>query len=362
MIYEDIVIIIPSLNPDNKLLNTLEELTKAGFKNIILVNDGSGHEYDSIFEIAVKENGVHLLKHSINLGQGRAYKTGFNYYLENFPNTIGVLQCDADGQHHIHDIIQCAELMRHNPYKFILGVREFKANGKNKVPFRSRFGNILTSWIFRYLCGLNIKDTQSGLKGIPKNMIPCLMETTGERFEYATSVLLNIKSRGYQLLQFGIKTIYIEDNASSHFKPIRDSIKIYATILKYSISSFVAVGMDFLLFNSFVKYWGGGKQFDVYTASILASIIAGIFNFLINKTLVFRSKGGVFKEICKYYTVSICRAIISAFCITNLLSILSWNIIIIKAIVDTILFFIVYYLQNTWVFKRVIRNDQNEGA
>lgn len=190
MIFDNIVIVIPCLNPDEKFLRTLQELTTHGFHHIIVVNDGSSEGYDCIFKEAVEKYQVVLLKHCINLGQGRACKTAYNYYYENYrKSAIGIVQCDADGQHHIEDIENCALLLAKHPDKFILGTRDFD---QKMVPFRSRFGNKCTSMVFRFLCGLKIEDTQSGLKGIPNIMIPALLETPGERFEYATSVLLKI--------------------------------------------------------------------------------------------------------------------------------------------------------------------------
>lgn len=68
--------------------------------------------------------------------------------------------------------------LRQNPEKFILGVRDFS---DKTIPFRSRFGNHCTTLVFRLFCGLDISDTQTGLKGIPVSFIPPLMETPGER-------------------------------------------------------------------------------------------------------------------------------------------------------------------------------------
>ena len=103
----EVVVIIPAYNPDDKLFMGLQKIIDKGFSKIIVVNDGSKEECCQIFEkvslLLQKVQGV-ILKHSVNLGQGRAYKTAFNYYLEHFSDTIGVIQCDADGQHHIDDV------------------------------------------------------------------------------------------------------------------------------------------------------------------------------------------------------------------------------------------------------------------
>lgn len=350
MKYDNIVIVIPCLNPDEKFLGTLQELTTHGFQRIIVVNDGSSKEYDNIFCEAVEKYHVDLLKHCINLGQGRACKTAYNFYYENYrESSVGIVQCDADGQHHIEDIEECASLLVKHPEKFILGTRDFN---NPIVPFRSRFGNKCTSAVFRFLYGLKISDTQSGLKGIPNFMIPTLLETPGERFEYATSVLLEIQKEWGDIYQYDIKTIYIEGNRSSHFKPLVDSYRIYKTILKYSIASLLAVCMDFLVFSLAVAVLGDSLQKYIYYASLAAGMTAGLFNFLINKKIVFGVSGNVRIQMIKYFFVNITRAVTSAFLIKQLLLVMNLNVVLLKVIVDTALFFVVYYVLHMWVFKR----------
>ena len=162
-------------------------------------------------------------------------KTAFNYFLSEtgkggrFSQAVGIIQCDCDGQHHVDDIDRCAELLCANPGKFILGVRDFSDRA---IPFRSRFGNRVTSFVFRIFAGMDLEDTQSGLRGIPAFFIPVLMEVPGERFEYASSCLLAAKKHKIEILQFPIRTIYINKNETSHFRPVKDSIRIYSLLFE----------------------------------------------------------------------------------------------------------------------------------
>ena len=158
-----VTIVIPVYNPDEKFTALLNALITNGYKNVIIINDGSQKSANPFFQEAEKL-GYTVLTHSINLGQVRAYKTGFNYYLSiSSDDSVGIIECDCDGQHSIADINKCAELLCNNPDKFILGVRSFSSS----VPFRSRFGNTVTSFIFKTMFNLDVKDTQTGLKGIP---------------------------------------------------------------------------------------------------------------------------------------------------------------------------------------------------
>lgn len=347
---DGIVLIIPAYNPDEKFIYFLDKLTGDGWKDIIVVDDGSKKECSKYFEKAVKQYGCQLVRHNVNLGQGRAFKSAFNYFVGKYlggADIIGVVECDCDGQHVLEDVNRCAELLRDNPNDFILGVRNF--NDKS-IPFRSRFGNKCTNLVFKIFCGIPIDDTQTGLKGIPKSFILKLIETPGERFEYASSVLIETKKSRVRILQFPIQTIYIDGNATSHFNPLKDSLRIYSLIFKYMISSLTTVLIDIAMFGVFIKVFWAAEN-GIFISSACAKIFSGIFNFWVNKKHVFKSGGRFFKEAVKYVLLCVCHIIVSSTLISVLVKYTRISSVIAKMIVDTILFFVVYYIQNMWVFK-----------
>ena len=121
----NIVILIPSLDPDHMLGKYVSGLIKAGFGKIVVVNDGSNKEYDHYFE-DLKDKGVTTLKHAVNQGKGRALKTGFHYILNTYSpeEVVGVVTADADGQHCVEDtVIVALQLAKDN--SFVLGSRDF---------------------------------------------------------------------------------------------------------------------------------------------------------------------------------------------------------------------------------------------
>lgn len=77
----DVVVIIPAYNPDEKFISFLQKLKDTGYSNVLVVDDGSREDTKYFFDIAKNEYNCHLVTHSINLGQGRAYKSAFNYFL-----------------------------------------------------------------------------------------------------------------------------------------------------------------------------------------------------------------------------------------------------------------------------------------
>ncbi len=347
---EDIVLIIPAYNPDDKFIQFLKALSDDGWREIIVVDDGSRPDTLHYFEEAESKYGAQIVRHYVNLGQGRAFKNAFNYFLGKYGSNegvIGVVECDCDGQHILKDVNRCAEILRKKPNSFVLGIRNFD---DKSIPFRSRFGNKMTNWVFRFFCGLNIKDTQTGLKGIPKNFVKELIEAPGERFEYASSVLLITKLKGVEIIQFPISTIYIDGNATSHFNPLKDSIRIYSLIFGYSLSSLTTVVIDFIAFYLFSRMFVANPN-SVYIAAALAKLFSGTYNFYVNKRHVFKSKGNWKRELLKYICLCALHVLISGTLISLLIRTTEMSSIIVKAIVDTILFFVIYYIQNIWVFN-----------
>lgn len=349
----DVVIMIPSYNPDEKFITFLMDLRNAGYEHIIVIDDGSGKNSSHFFEQAKRDFHCVIVSHSINLGQGRAYKSGFNYYLlqERYTNTIGIVQCDCDGQHKIEDVRRCAELLRENPEKFILGVRNFKLKG---IPFRSKIGNLFTSFVFQFFCGLNISDTQTGLKGIPRALIPILLEAPGERFEYASSVLLETQRSGRDILQYPIQTVYLDHNASSHFNPLWDSLRIYTLILKYLASSITSFVLDIGVYSLCIALLLNlTPTCYIILSTYFARIISCSYTFLVNKRFVFVNRSSSPTIPLKFTLIAILQATTSAAITSYLVSWggTHWNAILSKVVVDTILFFVSFQIQKGWVFK-----------
>lgn len=341
--YEKIVVVIPAYNPDEKLLDLLKQLQIAGFLHMILVNDGSSEDTDTIFQKAKEERGVHLLKHSVNLGKGRAYKTAFNYYIGQFPTSTGVVACDADGQHHIDDIRKCADMLLRYPDGIALGVRSFDMAG---ISFRSWFGNKCTSVVFRLFCGMDITDTQTGLKGIPNELTKIIIETPGERYEYETSVLLELHKRGVPVYQFDIKTIYIDENQSSHFHPLWDSIKIYRVILKYICASLVGTAVDYVVFLAL-----SGICKNIFILTYAGRVLSAVCNFTLNKKFVFQKKGNICGEVVKYMLLLFFSGTVSAVVVSWMHTSVHLQLLFAKMITETMLFFFNYYVQKKYIFK-----------
>lgn len=348
---EKVCIIIPSLDPDEKLIFTIEGLKKAGFSRFVVVNDGSDNEHLKFFP--KPDDNITLISYRKNRGKGHALKFAFNYIYENLKDIDCVVAIDGDGQHHPDDVVNCAlECINSGLEKVVLGCRNFNLSN---VPRRSRFGNKTTSFFFRFLCGMKISDTQTGLRAIPFPLLPTLITVKGERFEYETNMLLKFKQLDIPFTEVPIETLYFEDNKGSHFNIIRDSFSVYGFILTYVFSSMFSFVIDMLIFF-FVNLYG--KQFlgvsTILAATIIARAVSSVVNFNINRKRVFDAHMPLAKTIFRYYSIVIPQMLLSAgivyFLSIVILSSAGLNTLF-KLFTDMFLFFISYRFQQGWVFS-----------
>ncbi len=217
---ENPVILIPAYNPGQNMTDFIRELS-GYFGRIVVVDDGST-EGKALFDEIGGINGCKVLRHEINRGKGAALKTGFAFIGEK-----DTITADADGQHSIHDIVKVAKALASCRNGLVLGVREFKGD----VPFRSKFGNFWTRIFFFLLTGLDVKDTQTGLRGIPSGLIERIRAIEGDRYEYEMAMLADAKTHAEKPTLVTIDTIYRDNNASSHFRPLADTVRIYRTLI-----------------------------------------------------------------------------------------------------------------------------------
>lgn len=354
-LYRSVVIIIPSLNPDEKLLHLLADLQEAGFERLLVVNDGSSEDYDHYFAEARDRYACTVLTHAVNQGKGRALKTAFNYLLNDATPCLGAVTVDSDGQHRIADINAVAKETVENPDTLVMGCRDFSGNNPN-IPARSRFGNRTTSRAMKLLCGITLSDTQTGLRGFSPQIMRRFLATKGERFEYEMNMILDAHEAGIALREVPIETVYIEENRTSHFNPLLDSMRIYAVFVKFIATSFSSFLVDIVvytlllgLFNLIAPTWVTEQK--IIVAVYAARVVSGVFNFIMNKKTVFKSHGKTGRRLLKYCVLSVITATLSAYATSGLFNLTDWNPTFLKMIVDCLLFLLSFRVQRGWVFK-----------
>ena len=322
-------VVLPSLDPDEKLTAVIDGLLEYGFQDIILVNDGSREEKLHYFtDAAAAHPEITLLTHEVNRGKGAALKTAFSWFLANRPQGLGVVTVDGDNQHHPEDTRACAIHMLETG-RVTLGCRDFSLPD---VPPRSRFGNRTTSLVFKLFCGITLSDTQTGLRAIPRSAVEAFTQVYGDRFEYETNMLLAMKTDGIPFDEVTIRTVYIEEHKSSHFHWLRDSWRIYK--LSGAVGGFALTA----------------------AAGVTARVISSLVNFFLNKNVVFRTQVDTRRAMVRYYALAIpqmgaqillTQGLYTLFRISDRAGGIRtlWYVVVM-----VVLYFVSYTIQQRWVF------------
>ena len=278
---KNLVIVIPAYEPNKLMLDLLVKLNEF-FKDfkIVIVNDGS-KTADETFKVAMNHPNVMILNHLVNKGKGAALKTAFKY-IKTLPGEQVIVTADADGQHKPEDIYKVYKYYNEINEGLVLGSRQFDG----KVPFRSRFGNDATKFLYRLCNNKKLYDNQTGLRAFGSDMLDFMINVEGERYEYEMNMLMQCAAQEVTISEVGIETVYINNNESSHFNPVRDFLKICKHLLKYAIPAFITLIADVLIFLQLFpifKYFEINNYINVFITSLFSNGSAFVVHLLLNK-------------------------------------------------------------------------------
>ncbi len=341
------IALIPAYEPGDILIDLLLRIQKAGFE-IVMVNDGSSKEFEGVFEKAALCANV-LLNHSVNKGKGAAIKTGLSYICEHYEKDSIIVTIDADGQHSVNDAVRLCNVVIKHRDTLVLGSRQLKDN----IPLRSKFGNSVTRFVYGLSTGLKVKDTQTGLRAFSMDLVPKLLSIAGERYEYEMNVLLEFARKRIPIVEEEIETIYIDDNAASHFNALKDSYRIYKEIIKFSASSFVGFLVDYLAYSILLFITSKlGLLYALRISNIGARVISASVNYNLNRKLVFKSEAGVAKSAVQYFALAACILLGNTVVLEVLVNYCGINQMLAKVLTEILFFTLSWFIQKCIIFRR----------
>ncbi|MCD8117676.1 MAG: bifunctional glycosyltransferase family 2/GtrA family protein [Oscillospiraceae bacterium] len=343
------IALIPAYEPGPELPELVHQARRAGLEPVV-VDDGSGEAWREVF--AQLRSTAAVITHEQNRGKGRAIKTGLAYIRENFAGSYVVVTLDADGQHRIEDALRVCQAAQEQPDALILGSRILN---REDVPRRSRFGNTVTRRVYRLVTGLPVQDTQTGLRAFSFQLLREFEHIAGERYEYEMRVLLHCARRHIPIREVPIRTIYIDNNAASHFSTVRDSCRVYGEILKFSASSFTGFLVDYGLFSLLVSLTG-----RMIAANVCARAVSASVNFTINRTLVFKSKEKLLKAALQYFALAAAILLANTLLLRLLAEGLGLNRYLAKLAVELAMFSVNYLVQRKVIFRRTQARPQRQ--
>jgi glycosyltransferase involved in cell wall biosynthesis len=332
------VLLIPAYRPGTELPQVVRDAAGQDFCDVVVVDDGSGPGYAGVFAACAAK----VLRHPRNLGKGAALRTGMAHILSHYPD-CGVVTADADGQHHPEDIRRVAQRLAQEPQALVLGSRGFD----NGVPGRSRAGNLLSSAGFRLLMGQKLRDTQTGLRGIPCSLLNQLVSMNSSGYEFEVDMLTAAKHLSIPIREEPIRTIYEPGNPTSHFNPLKDSMRIGFVLARFTMLSLGTAMLDNLIFSLAIGA-GAAAAF----AQILGRAAAVLVNYPLARRAVFLSKEPHSSTLLRYLTL-VTASGLASFQLLNLFR--GWfglGVLDAKMAAEAALFIVNFLVQRDWVFMR----------
>ncbi len=363
------VVIIPAYEPPESFADYLSALSECGFRRIIVVDDGSGEKYSSVFEKAEALPAVELISYGENRGKGHALKAALSYCKAHFDEDCVFVTADCDGQHLAEDVLRVAEAAVKHLDTLVLGARDFSLEC---VPKRSRTGNLFTRRAFSILHGISLSDTQTGLRAFSYSLLDELLEIRGERFEYEMNMLISLHKKGIPIIEEKISTVYLEEadgcERTSHFRTVSDSLRVLGVLFRSlgryffssAVSALIEISAFFFFTSVALKFTDTPVALKMLIPTVLARILSSVFNFILNFKLVFG--GGKRGAVRRYYLLWTLQLALSygiacslnlAFARLPLTAIeITALITLTKAVCDLIIAGFSYQIQSRWVFAK----------
>lgn len=348
-----VAVIIPAYRPNRSILDVVHGLVGRGIPAIFVVDDGSGPEFRPVFDELSSIPTVLVLRHAVNLGKGAALKTAMNRAMADDDGYLGVVTADADGQHHPDDIVGICGRAAANPTALVLGCRTFTSG----IPLRSRIGNNATRTIMRIVLGRKLGDTQTGLRGIPRALILRLLKIPATGYEFELEMLIAAKHQDMSIVEQPIRTIYEPGNPTSHFEPLRDSMRIYLVLLRFSFISLITATIDNTVF--YLVYRGTGA---IAAAQVVARAVAVLFNYRAVRQAVFLSDEEHGVVLPRYLLLIGVNALVSYSGIRFLAENAPIGVVSAKLIIEGLLFLANFAIQRDFIFTRRKTADRSNAG
>ncbi len=305
------VILIPAYDPDERLIELVDRLSAEDL-GILVVDDGSREACQPVFA-AIEEKAV-VLHAGKNGGKGSALKMGMGVLREKFPEATHFITADSDGQHTVSDILRVREELQKGA-GFVLTMRKLH----RKIPFRSKVGNDLSRFIYTILTGHFFRDNQSGLRGFDVRHIDWLLEVKGEKYDYEMNTLYYADKQHLSITTVPIDAIYIDGNSSSHFDPLRDTLRIYKRLFSSAAGTFVSIALVEILVLIASLFFG----YDLLRYTLPSSgAIALAVHLLIDRFVIFRRVN--YRDAMRLTVHTIIRFVIYTLCCKLLSFMLPW--------------------------------------
>lgn len=196
---KDVYVVIAAFNEEKKIIGVIKGLKKNGYRNIVVVDDGSR---DRTYNIISKQN-IHALKHFINRGQGASLKTGIDYAVRN--GAKYVVTFDADGQHNPKEIERLLKPVVSGRFEVALGSRFLRKD--SNTPWIRRVVlkiGVLVIWV---MYGVKLTDSHNGFRVFSRKAAQKI-QITSDRMEHASQIVEEIHKNNLKYKEVPVTITY----------------------------------------------------------------------------------------------------------------------------------------------------------
>lgn len=197
----DAWLVIPLFNEATVVRQVIEE-ARERFPGVVVVDDGSRDDSAQEAEAA----GAMVVRHPINLGQGAALQTGFDYVLE-YTDAAYAVTFDADGQHSVDDAAAMVEAARSQDLAIVLGSRFLK--GPSPVGPLKRLILRTAAAVSSRTSGMRLTDAHNGLRVLRRDAL-MRINLTQNRMAHASEIIRQIGATGLPWREMPVTITYTE--------------------------------------------------------------------------------------------------------------------------------------------------------
>lgn len=221
-----VIVVIPAYNEETVIESVVKDVYQH-IKNIVVVDD---HSSDNTASLAFK-SGATVIKHPINLGQGAALQTGFNYALKEGADII--VTFDADGQHRVEDALAMIQIVASHKADVVCGSR-FLGIDSTTMPFSKKIWLKLAVIFTRLITGVNVTDAHNGLRALSRKAVESIV-IRQNRMSHASEIIAKVKKYGLMYQEIPVQIIYTEYSLSKGQK-LKNSFNILKELFIGSLS------------------------------------------------------------------------------------------------------------------------------
>lgn len=213
-------IVMPAHNEERSIGSVLDALRKKGWREIIVVNDGSR---DRTAEIA-RSKGAIVVTHPRNMGLGAALRTGLKTAFEQGADRV--VTFDADGQHDPEAVTKMLAAL--DDADFAIGVRRHV-----DIPLHKHFGNFMLDFITLMLGGV-FTDSQSGMRAFNRRALESI-HIRSNRYEVSSEIVIQASKKGLRIREVPVYCFFTP-YSKVRGTTVASGIKIFLNLLKQRVS------------------------------------------------------------------------------------------------------------------------------